>query len=323
MSNAHLQALEDYLRLQQQLAAHRVLTVAGRAGLMSALAGGQKTATELAEACRMELVPLQLLLAVLVELGVIERYAEHFALAQVARLLPDLNELDNGRWDGLEPWLKSAPREASPASSLQTDAPWMLTPAAMNVAEVLDWGGDRTGLKVLEIAGGPCVVSATLAHRDPASQFVIVDLPAGIAQARATAESIGRLDQFEFRAADPLDPGLEDGEFDLVVLAGVLRRRSEDTCRALLERLARSLKPKGELAVVDWFPGQEKGQRNLAFAQLELGLECPEGGLVTASLTRQWLAAAGLGNVRYAALPAPPHIWGLVLSQKEGAGNAP
>lgn len=321
MSNAHLQALEDYLRLQQQLASHQVLTVAARAGLLTALETGQKTDTELAAACAVELVPLQLLLAVLVELGIVERYDEHFALAQVGRLLPDLTELDDGRWERLAPWLKSGSREApQPVAPgiVQTEAPWMLTPAAMNVAEVLDWGGDRTGLRVLEVAGGPCVVSATLAHRDPGSQFVIVDLPAGIAQARATAESIGQLDQFEFHAADPLDPPLENESVDLIVLAGVLRRRSEPACRDMLQRLARLLRSRGELAVIDWFPGQEKGQRNLAFAQLQLGLECPEGGLVTAPLMRQWLSAAGLENVRYASLPAPPHIWGLVLSQKVG-----
>jgi ubiquinone/menaquinone biosynthesis C-methylase UbiE len=192
----------------------------------------------------------------------------------------------------------------------------MLTPSAMDAAKILDFGHSRTGQRVLEVAGGPCVLSATLAHNDPSSTFVVVDLPQGIHLARETANSIGRADQFEFHIGDPFDPPVDPESFDMVIVSGVLRRIPEDRCRSWLARLASVLRESGELAVLDWFPGQERGLRNLVFNQLELSLRHRHGGLVTAPLLREWLRAAGLKDIRYANLPAPPHIWGLVLAQK-------
>jgi SAM-dependent methyltransferase len=320
MANTQLKTLEKYIALQQQIGSYHVIMSASRLGILSALEQGQKTDSQIAADCGVEVVPLRLMLAVLVETGLIEKYEELYALAQVARLLPDLKQIDDSQWGGIDLWLKGegglGVSDADPLSVQITDPPWMLTPAAMDAAEALDFGGSRTGLRVLEVAGGPCVVSATLAHRDPSSQFVIADLPNGIHLAMETAQSIDRLDQFEFVASNPFDPPIDDNSVDLVLIAGVLRRIPGDQCSNWLTRLARLLKPGGEIAILDWFPGQEKGFRNLVFNQLELSLRHREGGLVTAKLLREWLGVAGLGNVRYANLPAPPHIWGLVLAQK-------
>lgn len=320
MRNTQLEILEQYLQLQQMIASYHVLHSAVRLGVLAALADGQKTDIELAQACGLETVPLRLLLAVLVQTGTVEKYEEHYALAQVARLLPSLEQLDDTQWSGIDAWVRGAGTaghgESAYAPAPASDPHWMMTPAAMDAAEALDFGGSRTGMRVLEVGGGPCVLSATLAHRDPASQFCVVDLPEGIDQARQTAESVDRVGQFEFHIASPYEPPVDDDSFDLVIIAGVLRRIPEDLCRRWLERLGRLLRSGGELAVLDWFPGQAKGQRNLAFGQLELSLRHRDGGLVTALLLREWLGAAGLGNIRFASLPAPPHTWGLVLAQK-------
>lgn len=320
MRNTQLEILEQYLQLHQLVASFHVLQSAARLGIFSALAEGQKTDTELSQACGLETVPLRLLLAVLVQTGTVEKYEEYYALAQVTRLLPNLEKLDDPLWSGIDGWVRglgaSPPTDPGDGPAPASEPYWMMTPAAMDAAEALDFGQTRTGLKVLEVAGGPCVLSATLAHRDPTSQFSVVDLPEGIEAARQTAASIDRMDQFEFHLANPFDPPVDDQSADLVIIAGVLRRIPEDQCRSWLERLARTLTPGGELAILDWFPGQEKGQRNLAFGQLELSLRHRDGGMVTALLLREWLAAAGLTNIRYASLPSPPHIWGLVLAQR-------
>jgi len=320
MSNTQLQTLEKYIALQQQIASYHVIMTATRVGVFKSLEERQKTDAEVAQECGLEVVPLRLMLAVLVESGLIEKYHEHYALAQVTRLLPDLQSLDDSQWMGLEKWLKgeaeAGASDADPLSSQIADPHWMLTPSAMDAAKVLDFGRSRTGLRVLEVAGGPCVLSATLAHNDPSSMFVVVDLPQGIHLAGETAASIGRLDQFEFHVGDPFEPPVESDSFDLVIVSGVLRRIPEDRCRSWLAKLAELLRANGEMAVLDWFPGQEKGLRNLVFNQLELSLRHRHGGLVTAALLREWLGAAGLKDIRFANLPAPPHIWGLVLAQK-------
>ncbi len=325
MSNTQLKTLEKYIQLQQQIASYHVVMSAARMGIFAALENGQKTDSEIAAECGIEVVPLRLMLAVLIETGLIEKYEELYALAQVARLLPDLKQIDDSQWTGIDRWLKgeadAGVSDADPLSAQISDPHWMLTPAAMDAAEALDFGRTRSGLRVMEVAGGPCVVSATLAHADPRSQFVIADLPQGIHLARETADSIGRLDQFEFVPGNPFDPPLEDGSMDLILVAGVLRRIPGDQCANWLMRLARILKTGGELAILDWFPGQEKGFRNLVFNQLELSLRHRDGGLVTAKLLREWLGAAGLENVQYANLPAAPHIWGLVLAQKMSPHN--
>ena len=87
MSDAHTRTIENYLAVADQTAIGEIYKSLREAGILPALADGQKTAQQLADACQLKLQPLERLLDCLVPLGIIERYDEWIARSQTARLL--------------------------------------------------------------------------------------------------------------------------------------------------------------------------------------------------------------------------------------------
>ena len=339
MSNLQIKTLEEFVRLQQNTASLHVAKTGLRLGIIKQLASGQQPADQVAASLQLDPSATRLLLQAMCETGLVERYGADFALSQMARLLPNLQSLEDDHWLRLEQFVRegrlhdsvtdSVPmgarieqaatklQQAISKSSIVNDhQQWMQAPAAIDAAQVLDFGRSRRGLRVLEIGGGSAVFSATLAHRDPDSRFVLVDVASNLARARYTTVSVGLENQFDFIECDPLAPTMEPQSFDLILVAGQLHCLTEQVCKNWIACLAGALKPTGELVVVDWFPGQEKGERTLAFYELELGLRVPGAKMHRPQLVREWLQAAGLSQVRYAHLPSPPHIWGLALAEK-------
>lgn len=322
MSNAQIRTMEQYVELQKHIAGYHAIIASAKQGIFKALDAGQKTEDEIADICGMEVIPVRSLLGILQELSLIEKYDEHYALSQVTRLLPNLEQIEDPHWQRIAEWLRNSTETGltnSEALEIHPDPQWMLTPAALDASKALDIGQTRKAIRVLEVAGGPCVLSATFAYKDPTSRFTLVDNALGLAQARETFASIDRMEQAGFIESDPLQPPCEANTFDLIIVPGVLRRIAVDVSKSWLTNLRDLLRPGGELAVFDWFPGQEKGTSNLVFSQFELSVKYRHGGLVSPQLLSQWLDEAGLQNVRFAELPAPPHIWGLVLSEKAGS----
>lgn len=330
--------VEDFVTLQQNVAAYHVARTAARLGILEELSGGQRTARQLAEALKLDSAGTEMLMWALCETGLAEAYAEDFALSQIGRLLADPRSLDDEHWESLEQWVRIGPEEfarqhqaarqattENGADALGADSrratrvfslQWMEAPAALDAAEVLDFGRSRRGLRVLEVGGGSAVVSAALAHRDPDSRFVVLDRPNDLHRAQQTTASIELENQFDFVAGDPRQPQLDPGSFDLILVAGQFHYVDQEQGPAWIASLARGLKRGGELAVIDWFGGQEKGHRTLAFYQLEIGLRVPGAHLQRPQRLREWMLAAGLNQVRYAHLPSPPYIWGLVLAER-------
>jgi SAM-dependent methyltransferase len=340
MANPQIKTLEEFVRLQQNTASFHVAKTGMKLGVIEFLASGQQTAERIAAGLKIEPSATGLLLQAMCQTGLVERYGTDFALSQMARLLPNPRSLNDDHWLLLEQFVREGrlpESETDPLHGLSCDTnsdaltpnvnsksavdndhqQWMQAPAAIDAAQVLDFGGSRRGLRVLEVGGGSAVFSVTLAHRDPDSRFVLLDIEANLMRARSTAESVGLDSQFEFVETNPLSPLVPSQSIDLVLIVGQLHSLVDHVCKKWIASLAQFLKPAGELVVVDWFPGQEKGERTLSFYALELGLRIPGAEMHRPQLVREWLLAAGLSQVRYAHLPSPPHIWGLILAEKQ------
>ncbi len=328
MSKSQIKTLESFLQLQQNLASFHVMKVAARLGILAALQSGQKTALELARSLSLNPERTEWLMLALSETEICERHGDDYALTQAARMLPPNMTLGDQHWNELENFIVDK-SNATPTgideplndAHLVSMQPWMQTPAALDAAELLDIGKTRRGLKILEVGGGSAIFGSAMAHRDPESQIVVLEHPAHVEQATATVASIGLENRFQILAfADDDNTPLPEDKYDLIMIVGQMHGTLADRGPAMIQRLVSTLKPGGELAIIDWFPGQPAGMRTLTFYQLELALRQTRQSFHSPQMIRDWVIQAGLQNIQFAHLPSPPHIWGLLLAQSDLIG---
>ncbi len=327
MSDSQINALLAHYRLHNRNAITHVIRSAVSLGIIAALAEGQKTVDQLAEQLELQVDPLSLLMKVLVETELVEQYGDDFALSTVARLIPrELRDFGDFHWSHLGDFVRSGVNlpndDAIPATDsdfLANSAAneWLATPAALDAAQVLDFGGSRKSLRVLEIGSGSAVFGVTLIHRDPESRLVLLDDETGLKAAHKTVESVGVEDRVDLVPGNYLNPELGDDLFDMVLMAGILHRHSMETCQALFATAHRLLKPSSEMVVVDIFPGQEKGEINYRIAELEIRLRSSAGQLHDPASIQHEMIMHGFDQIRYAHLPAAPYFWGLILAIRD------
>ena len=261
----------------------------------------------------------------------IEKYGDDYALSRIAQLIPEKYlDFGNEHWQHLAFHIRTgAPLPICDEIELtdldytvnKASEEWMQTPAALAMAQALDLGKTRRGLRILEISCGSAVFGATLAHSDPDSTIILVDDQVNLNRAKTTVDSIGLDHRATYIAADSLDQIDEISElkgetFDLVLIANNLHRKTGGECERLFKQLYPLIKPGRELAIVDVFPGQEKGDLHRAIFDLELNLRTARGRLHDPRLLEGSLKESGFDDVQFAHLPTSPFYWGLILAQR-------
>ena len=332
MSNAQLKTLEDFIALQERNALTHAIRAANDLGVVKALRAGQKTAVQLASELNVFPDALERLLNVVLGTELIEKYGDDYALSRIAQLIPE-KYLDFGdeHWQHLALHIKTgAPLPICDEIELtdldhtvnKASEEWMQTPAALAMAQVLDLGKTRRGLRILEIGCGSAVFGATLAHSDPDSTITLIDDQVNLNRAKTTVDSIGLDHRVTYIASDSLDQideisELQGETFDLVLIANNLHRKTGGECERLFKQLHTLTKPGRELAIVDVFPGQEKGDLHRAIFDLELNLRTARGRLHDPRLLEGSLKESGFNQVQFAHLPTTPFYWGLILAQRD------
>lgn len=316
-----------HYRLHNRNAVTHVIRSAVSLGIIEALADGQKNLEQLAQTLNLQQDPLLLVMNILIETELVERYEEDYALSTVARLIPrNLRDFGDFHWSHLRDFVRTGVNLPNDDAIPATDADflsnakaneWLATPAAMDAAQVLDFGGSRKSLRVLELGSGSAVFGATLIHRDPDSRLVLLDDAAGLSAAKTTIDSVGIEDRVEMVEGNYLDPDLGDDTFDMVLMAGLLHRHTLETCQEIFSTAHRLLKPSAELVAVDIFNGQEKGDLNYRIVELEIRLRSSKGALHDPAQLQHEMIMQGFDQIRYAHLPAAPYFWGLILAVRD------
>ena len=327
MANSQIKAVSDYMRLYDRNALAYSIRTAVQIGVLDSLSEGQKNLEQLATETSTNKEVLKLLLDVLVNTELVERYAELYALSTVARLVPkQFTDFGDLHWCHLENFVRTgvALPENEELAHTHTDylasaaaIEWSTTPAAIDAAQVLDMGKTRTGLRILEIGCGSAIFGSTFVHRDPDSQLVLLDERSNLKRAEKTIESVGAQNRVQYVEANYMDMELDHPPFDMVVAAGIAHLHSEARCQQLFNRVRDNLKPSGEFVVVDVFPGQQEGDTTRSIMALEIALRTDEGGLHDPARFQHLMIMNGFDKIRFAHLPAPPHIWGLILAQRD------
>ncbi len=319
MSQLQIKTIDAYTTFQQCLATYHIIMAGIRTGILNQLESGQRTSKQIAEDLQLDPWKTELLCSALTQTGLVERYDDDFALSNLARMLPLGDPLDS-QWHGIESSIAQAtPTETTlddlPKSTITADQ-WTRTPAALDAIEALDIGKSRRAFRILEIGGGAAVFGAAFAHRDPDCRITLLDSAESLKLARQTTDGIGVSGQFEFTVGDYRSPALPKDQFDMVIAVGLLRYFNAKQCNEWLRHLCSALKSEGDLVLVDWFHGQERGAKYLAFGELEMTLQTNLARMHSPPELRTWMMDAGLNNIQFAHLPSPPHCWGLIVGQK-------
>lgn len=327
MTNSQIKAVTDYVAVQNRNALSYAIRTAVALGVFEALEDGQKDAAQIAKLTGADARALPLLLDVLLNTELLEKYGDLYALSAVARLVPNqLMDFGDLYWCHLENFMRSGVSLPGNDNLAHTEADflkgsaaseWMMTPAALDAAQVLDMGKTRRSLRILEIGGGSAILGSTLIHSDPESRLVILDSASALRRAEKTLESIGAVDRVEMVEGDYVDFQLDHQPFDMVLATGLIHRHSEEQCKQIFKNAHRHIKPAGELVVVDIFPGQDDGELTRSVRALEIVLRTDHGTLHDPAQFQHNLIMNGFEQIRFAHLPAPPHIWGLILAQRD------
>ncbi len=329
MSTSQIKALDDFVRLMDRNATTHAIRTAVDLGVLTELDQGQKTIEQLASSLALNAEALRLLMNVLCLTELVEKYGDDYALSTVARLIPHrFRDLGDHHWQYLGEFIRSGKSLPIDDELPVTEADfvinwasteWTQTPAAMDAAEVLEIGDRLTDLNILEIGGGAVVFGAAIAHRDPGAQLTVLDSAAGLKRAETTVKGIHLEDRSVYIQGDyQSDLWLEeigDQKFDLVIAAGIAHRHPPEDNLNLYRRLKRVIAPTGQLAVIDVFAGQEKGELHRQIFELELRLRTTQGRVYQPVDIDQLLIEAGYDHIKFAHLPSTPYIWGMIVAR--------
>jgi ubiquinone/menaquinone biosynthesis C-methylase UbiE len=171
--------------------------------------------------------------------------------------------------------------------------------------QIVEALGAAPGQTILDAGCGYCFHASRLAHRG--LQVTGVDFSeAALQHGRKNSEAEGVADAITLRQADLLDLPFDEGSFDFVHCFGVLMHIPE--VEIALEELARVLKPRGRLAIIEnnvqslhvryWEPtlrlikstlGRKLPRRNRTERGIEEWHEYDSGGLMVRKTDMDWL----------------------------------
>lgn len=318
--NAQDRSLQQYQQLLQLNAASHLIRMARQFGIFDALAEGQKTAEQLIERCGLRPSATIQFLDALRATGVIEKYGDDYALAQVTRLLCEYDaDLGDTTWERFAEMLK-APVEARPQLYHNATAAtqWTHTRTAMEAAEMLGIGQERKAPRILDLACGSAVWSCAMAYRDDQSTLTAVDHAAALQAAAATAEAVQLGSRYQAIESDPIAADLPAEAFDLAVIAQRLHSEQAEHGQRWLRRIYDSLADGGEVVVIDLFTTTGPPKLGEVLEAMKLEIFTDAGAVRDPQVTERQLAEAGFTKPQFSYLPASAVNFGLMVAKKEG-----
>ena len=300
--------LDGFQRLLWTFAGHRVVTVAGRTGVLRLLAEKDATPNDVASELGLDGLAAGKVLRTLCALGIVESEGDNYRVVTALRphflpgdddLLPFLEHSHAmyERWGAnLEPWLRGegwGTAERTPEEVRRFGAAMraMGSQMARRAAAVLDLDGvDR----VLDVGGGWGHFSKALCERRPGMRATVLDIPEVTELAAADLAGVELGDLIDFLPGDYLETHY-GSDYDLVLFANVLHQESGERAAEMVRRGAEALAPDGRVVVVDFAIDDAQREHLLgtlfAVNMRSFGDTWPE------PVIHGWMSAAGLGEV--------------------------
>lgn len=172
-------------------------------------------------------------------------------------------------------------------------------PIAKKLARMLQIGTEAKGLHILDVAGGSAVWSIALVEADPKSRATVLDYPSVISVAQEFVQTHELTAQYDFLPADLEVNDIPPQTFDLAILGNICHAIGASATQTLLKKLGQSLKPNGEVVIIDFVPDDKRSQPGwpLVFG-VNMLVSTPDGDVFTEAQYRDWLHHVGFHQVK-------------------------
>lgn len=132
-------------------------------------------------------------------------------------------------------------------------APMQFMPAK-EMAAILAGEGE---MKVLDIAAGHGLFGISIAQQNPKAHVTALDWANVLAVAKRNAEKMGVSDRIGYLPGDAFSLDFV-GPYDLVLVTNFFHHFDTSTCQSLIGKIAKSLKPGGRCATLDFVPNDDR-----------------------------------------------------------------
>jgi SAM-dependent methyltransferase len=258
----------------------RAVMVATRLGVFDALAGGPLAAAEVAARCGASPHGMQKLLNALAGCGYLREAGGRFALTSMARTwltsdsprsVRDKVLFEFVEWSLLER-AEEFVRTGAPVDlhGSESEDQWGLYQRAMRslaglaAPEIVGRTPMPSGAAtMLDIGGSHGYISVAMCRRYPQLRATVLDLPAAVAHAAPILAHERMGDRVVHRAGNALTDQLGSEAWDFVFVSQLVHHFDEQANRDLMKRIARALKPRGVVVVLEEIRGssaREAGQ---------------------------------------------------------------
>jgi ubiquinone/menaquinone biosynthesis C-methylase UbiE len=312
---------DQLMQMGMSYAASRVLAAGVRLNVFSLLASGQKTAADVARAAGASERGMRMLLDALTALQLLAKSGGRYRLTPATEryLVRESPEYmgaimeDDSLWKSWE-HLVDAVRTGHPPRRIERQAeaerffPVLVRSLhvlnrqpARRAAEALGVGASRRGLRVLDVACGSGVWGIAAAEADPSAAVTMQDFPGVLEHTREYVKRHGLTGRCDYLPGDLKQVDFGSERYDLALLGNIAHSEGEASSRDLFRRLHRALRPKGQLAVIEVIPNEERTgpPRALIFA-LNMLVNTDVGDTYTLAEYRQWLTEAGFKRIETA-----------------------
>lgn len=289
------------------------------------LAGGAKTAEQVADEIGANSRGVELLLDALVGLELLARAEGRYRLTDVADLylVPSsslflgpylkLTEGLHERWQGLT----EVTRTGKPATEVNVDqtaeeffpslaATLFATnyATAHMVADALALDKLPAEARVLDVAAGSGVWSLALAEAHRTLKIEMLDFPSVLEVGRQYAEKCGVADRCRYLAGNWRDVPLEPEIYDIVVLGHILHSEGLAASTELLAKCYKSMKSGGLLVIAEFMPNDDRTAPALPLLfALNMFMMTTAGCVFTPGELESMMQAAGFAEMYRLELP--------------------
>jgi len=301
--------LDGLQRLLWNFAAHRVITVAGRVGMLNLLAARPATPDEVASELGLDPPATGKMIRALCAQGLIEAEGESYRLTSAIRsyfcgddddLGPFIDHLHSmyERWgESLEPWLRGEAWSTAPRTPEETKRFGAAMKAiggqmARRAAEALDLEGVGS---MLDVGGGWGQFAKALCVVNPELEATVLDVPRVAEAAPASIAGTEFEGRISWIGGDYLETEYGSG-YDLVLLSNILHQELAPKASEIIRRSAAALAPGGRVVIVD-FAIDDAKQEHLLGVLFAINMRS-FGDTYSEPELRGWMEDAGLVDIR-------------------------
>ncbi len=291
------------------------------------IAGGKRTAAEVAAAASADSSAMRRLLDVLVALKYLRRKGDVFSLEPVsATFLVRGSDL---YFEGGAQFVKGGTMAFSQLADVVRSGrpltppgaetavqfftmlvrvifPMSYVPAKAAVAAI---GAARVRKisAILDVAAGSGAWSLPFAQSSPKARVTVVDYPAVTAVTLEYAARYGVGDRYDYIEGDLREVDFGRDRYDLAIFGHIIHGEGAEWGQKLIRKTASALKDKGQLLIADFIPNDERTgpMIPMLFGLNMLIRATPGADVFTMREYRTWLKDAGFRSVKTIPAPSP------------------